>query len=42
MDRILKVGASYQRQREVAAKNNGDLTKVVDALMAEMRDGLPS
>ncbi|GAA1686367.1 glutamate--cysteine ligase [Fodinicola feengrottensis] len=42
VDRILKVGASYQRQREVAAKNNGDLTKVVDALMAEMRDGLPS
>jgi carboxylate-amine ligase len=42
VDRILKAGASYQRQREVAAKNNGDLTKVVDALMAEMRDGLPA
>lgn len=42
VDRILKAGASYQRQREVAAKNNGDLTKVVDSLLAEMRDGLPA
>ncbi|WP_163508759.1 glutamate--cysteine ligase [Fodinicola acaciae] len=42
VDRILKAGASYQRQREVAARNNGDLTKVVDALLGEMRDGLPA
>jgi YbdK family carboxylate-amine ligase len=42
VDRILKVGASYQRQREVAAKNAGDLTKVVDSLLGEMRDGLPA
>lgn len=42
VERIINVGASYQRQRAVAAANNGDLTKVVDALLAEMRDGLPT
>jgi carboxylate-amine ligase len=41
VERILTVGASYERQRAVAAAHDGDLTKVVDALLAEMRDGLP-
>ena len=38
--RLIQRGASYQRQRAVAAANNGDLTAVVDSLIAEMRDGL--
>src|SRR4051812_46584865 len=42
VERILAVGASYQRQRAVAAAHDGDLTAVVDSLVAEMRDGLPS
>jgi carboxylate-amine ligase len=41
VERILTVGASYQRQRAVAAANGGDLRAVVDSLLAEMRDGLP-
>jgi carboxylate-amine ligase len=41
VERILQVGASCERQRAVAAAHDGDLTKVVDALLAEMRDGLP-
>ena len=41
VERILAVGASYSRQRAVAAANNGDLTTVVDALIAEMHEGLP-
>jgi YbdK family carboxylate-amine ligase len=41
VERIVSAGASYQRQRAVAAANGGDLTKVVDALLAEHRDGLP-
>jgi carboxylate-amine ligase len=40
VERILAAGASYQRQRAVAAANGGDLSKVVDALLAEMKDGL--
>lgn len=40
--RILDVGASYQRQRSIAAANGGDLRAVVDSLLAEMRDGLPA
>jgi carboxylate-amine ligase len=40
VERILATGASYQRQRAVAAASNGDLTAVVDSLLAEMRDGL--
>lgn len=36
--RILDEGASYQRQRAVAAKS--DLVGVVDSLLAEMRGGL--
>jgi glutamate---cysteine ligase / carboxylate-amine ligase len=38
---VLAVGASYQRQRAVAAAHDGDLAPVVDGLIAEMRDGLP-
>ncbi|WP_106350882.1 glutamate--cysteine ligase [Antricoccus suffuscus] len=37
---ILEVGASYQRQRDVAKENDGDLTAVVDSLVGEMRNGL--
>ncbi len=39
---ILDSGASYARQRAVAARSGGDLTAVVDALMAEMRAGSPA
>lgn len=39
--RILEHGASYQRQRRVAAGSGGDLRPVVDALLDEMRVGLP-
>jgi carboxylate-amine ligase len=39
---VLAVGASYQRQRAVAAANDGDLRAVVDSLLGEMRDGLPA
>jgi carboxylate-amine ligase len=38
--RLMARGASYHRQRAAAAANNGDLTAVVDLLLAEMRDGL--
>lgn len=37
---LIKHGASYQRQRAVAAANGGDLVPVVDMLLSEMRDGL--
>lgn len=37
---VLETGASYQRQRRVAASNGGDLVPVVDSLLAEMRSGL--
>jgi glutamate---cysteine ligase / carboxylate-amine ligase len=40
--RVLVAGASYQRQRAVAAAHHGDLASVVDSLVAEMRDGLPA
>lgn len=40
--RVLEVGASYQRQRAVAAENDGALEPVVDSLLAELRDGLPA
>jgi YbdK family carboxylate-amine ligase len=40
IDRILTVGASYQRQRAVAAASGGDLTKVVDSLLEEMASGI--
>jgi carboxylate-amine ligase len=39
--RILEQGASYQRQRRVAASSGGVLRPVVDALLEEMRVGLP-
>jgi YbdK family carboxylate-amine ligase len=39
---ILDIGPSYARQRAVAAANGGDLTAVVDALMAEMRTDTPT
>jgi carboxylate-amine ligase len=39
--RILDIGASYQRQRSVAAEHGGDLIPVVDSLLTEMRLGLP-
>jgi carboxylate-amine ligase len=39
--RILDLGASYQRQRSVAAEHGGDLLPVVDSLLTEMRVGLP-
>lgn len=41
IDRILTVGASYQRQRAVAEASDGDLMKVVDGLLDEMASGLP-
>jgi YbdK family carboxylate-amine ligase len=41
IERLLALGASYQRQRAVAAAHGGDLTAVVDSLLGEMRDGLP-
>lgn len=39
--RLLEIGASYQRQRAVAAQHGGNLVPVVDSLMEEMRVGLP-
>jgi YbdK family carboxylate-amine ligase len=38
---ILETGASYQRQRDVARRNGGDLSAVVDSLIAEMADDRP-
>ncbi len=38
---VLAGGASYQRQRAVAAAHDGDLRAVVDALITEMRTGRP-
>jgi glutamate---cysteine ligase / carboxylate-amine ligase len=37
---IPRHGASYQRQREVAAETEGDLVAVVDSVVRELRDGL--
>jgi carboxylate-amine ligase len=37
---LMTAGASYQRQRAVAARAGGDLRAVVDSLVREMRDGL--
>jgi carboxylate-amine ligase len=42
VERVLAVGASYQRQRAVAAAHDGDLRPVVDSLLAEMSHGLPA
>jgi carboxylate-amine ligase len=38
---IIAGGASYQRQRDVAAANDGHLDAVVASLVAEMRAGRP-
>jgi carboxylate-amine ligase len=38
--RLIERGASYQRQRAVAARHAGALEPVVDLLLNEMRDGL--
>jgi carboxylate-amine ligase len=40
VERIIEQGASYQRQRAVAAANDGDLSAVVDSLLTEMDQGL--
>lgn len=40
VEELLDIGASYQRQRAVAAANDGDLTAVVDSLLAEMDQGI--
>ena len=40
VERVLAAGASYQRQRAVAAAHGGRLEPVVDSLLAELRDGL--
>ena len=37
---IPRRGASYQRQRAVAADHDGDLVAVVDAVVGELRDSL--
>jgi gamma-glutamyl:cysteine ligase YbdK (ATP-grasp superfamily) len=42
VERVLRIGASYQRQRAVAAQHDGDLRHVVDSLLTEMDEGLPS
>ncbi len=41
VEQILENGASYQRQRAVAAASGGDLTAVVDSLLAEFEAGVP-
>ncbi|MFD8501069.1 glutamate--cysteine ligase [Amycolatopsis sp. NPDC059657] len=41
VERILRVGPSYQRQRAVAQSCNGSLKAVVASLISEMRTGLP-
>lgn len=42
IEHVLNVGSSSRRQRAVAAANGGDLKAVVDSLLVEMRDGLPT
>ncbi len=39
---VAENGASYQRQRAVAAAHGGDLTAVVDSLLAEFAAGRPA
>ncbi|MCK9926188.1 glutamate--cysteine ligase [Frankia sp. Mgl5] len=41
VDRILSSGASYTRQELAARRAGGDLTSVVDTLLAEMNAGRP-
>ncbi len=40
VETLLERGASYQRQRAVAAANDGDLKAVVDSLLDEMDHGI--
>lgn len=40
VDDLVARGASYQRQRRVAAAHDGDLVAVVDSVVRELRDGL--
>jgi YbdK family carboxylate-amine ligase len=42
VERVLTVGASYQRQRAAASRSGGDLRAVVDQLLTELRSGLPT
>ncbi|MGB8649278.1 MAG: glutamate--cysteine ligase [Mycobacteriales bacterium] len=42
VDEVVAGGASYQRQRAVAAAHAGDLHAVVDSLLAEFASGRPS
>ena len=42
VEQVLEGGASYQRQRAVAAASGGDLTAVVDSLLAEFANGKPA
>jgi carboxylate-amine ligase len=39
---VLKTGASYERQRAVAAASGGDLNAVVDSLLREHQEGAPT
>ncbi|MCW2779526.1 MAG: glutamate--cysteine ligase [Frankiales bacterium] len=39
---VLETGASYQRQRAVAAASGGDLTAVVDSLLREFAENAPT
>jgi carboxylate-amine ligase len=39
---VLETGASYQRQRAVAAAHGGDLRAVVDSLLLEHEQGMPA
>ncbi len=39
---VLETGASYQRQRAVAAASGGDLVAVVDSLITEFEDDRPT
>lgn len=41
VEKIIRRGAGYQRQRAVAKAHNGDLHAVVDDLVSLMRDGHP-
>ena len=41
VEQVLEGGASYSRQRAVAAASGGDLTAVVDSLLAEFDAGTP-
>ena len=42
VEQVLEGGASYQRQRAVAAASGGDLSAVVDSLLAEFAAGKPA